>query len=126
MACKILVVDDEIDVEPLFRQGLRRELRNGAVEMEFVSDGSAALDRIRRSDAHSFDMVISDLNMPGMSGLELVQVIHHEEPQVKLAVVTAYDDQGTRAQVESVGVEYFFSKPVDFDAIRTCLQPMQG
>ncbi len=125
MTCRILVVDDEVDVESLFRQGLRKEIRSGKLEMEFAPSGAAALVRFREADSVPFDLVISDLNMPGISGLELVKAIHAEDPDMRLAVVTAYADPITSQQVASVGAEYFFPKPVDFDDIRTCLAPLQ-
>ncbi len=125
MARRILVVDDEVDVESLFRQGLRKEIREGELEVEFAQSGTAALDRMRRVGAAPFDMVISDLNMPGMNGLELMQVIREKEPDMPLAVVTAYADPTTNAQVVSAGAEYFFPKPVNFTDIRACLASLK-
>ena len=115
----ILVVDDEPDVEVLFRQQFRRDLRTGRFTMEFVQSAPAALQRIADAGDVSLILVLSDINMPGMSGLELLPKAKEVRPDVPIIMITAYGDMETKRKVLEGGAEALFTKPVDFGALRT-------
>ena len=117
MALLILVVDDEPDVELLFRQHLRRDLRAGRFTMEFAQSGDMALERIR--DAAGVSLILSDINMPGMSGLELLPQAKAVRPDVPIIMVTAYGDADTMAKALEGGAEALFTKPIDFGMLRS-------
>ncbi len=116
MTNRVLVVDDEKDMEPLFRQGLRRELKAGKIEIAFATGVDAALAMISDDKAAPFDKVISDLNMPGKSGFELLADV--DKDAFEIAVVSANADVDTRAKVEALGARAFFAKPVNFGEVR--------
>ncbi|MFW2542274.1 response regulator [Primorskyibacter sp. 2E107] len=121
---KILVVDDEPDMEPLFRQQLRRELRAGRFELDFAGSGCEALKRIDDDDPPRVVLVLSDINMPGMSGLELVARLRPRRPGLAISMVTAYDDADTRARAQANGADRIFSKPIDFGALKIYLEQL--
>lgn len=112
---KILVVDDEKDIQPLFEQRFRREIRNGEFEFVFAYSGEDAL--ICLSDyQHEAVLILSDINMPGMSGLDLLMNIkqcHHEPPPVVM-MITAYGDSENYTKAMELGADDFLTKPVDF------------
>ncbi|WP_425098772.1 response regulator [Tropicibacter sp. S64] len=118
---KILVVDDEPDMEPLFRQQLRRDLRAGRFELDFAISAREALDHMTRDVPPRVVLVLSDINMPGMSGLDLVAELRPRHPRLTISMITAYDDDETRARAEANGVDRIFSKPIDFAALKTYL-----
>jgi len=115
----ILVVDDEADIEMLFRQQFRRDLRAGRFTMEFVQSAPAALHRIADAGDVSLILVLSDINMPGMSGLELLPKARAIRPDVPIIMITAYGDVETKRKVLEGGAEALFTKPVDFGALRS-------
>ena len=92
----ILVVDDEPDVEALFRQQFRRELRAGRFAMEFAQSAPMALQRITKAGDESLILILSDINMPGMSGLELLPKAKAMRPDVPIIMITAYGDAETK------------------------------
>jgi CheY-like chemotaxis protein len=92
----ILVVDDEPDVETLFRQQFRRDLRAGRFSMEFAQSGVAALECIENTAAVSLILILSDINMPGMTGLELLPKAKTARPDVPVIMITAYGDAETK------------------------------
>jgi len=115
----ILVVDDEPDVEALFRQQFRRELRSGRFAMEFAQSAHMALQRISNAGDESLILILSDINMPGMSGLELLPKAKAIRPDVPVIMITAYGDDNTRRKALEGGAEALLTKPVDFVALRT-------
>jgi CheY-like chemotaxis protein len=115
----ILVVDDEPDVEMLFRQQFRRDLRSGRFAMEFAQSGSAALERIRDAREVSLILILSDINMPGMTGLELLPKAKALRPEVPLIMITAYGDADTKRKALEGGAEALLTKPIDFAALRS-------
>jgi CheY-like chemotaxis protein len=123
MALLILVVDDEPDVEMLFRQHFRRDLREGRFTMEFAQSGDMALQRIRDAAGVSLILILSDINMPGMSGLELLPKAKAARPDVPVIVpvimITAYGDANTMAKALEGGAEALFTKPIDFAMLRS-------
>ena len=118
MSLLILVVDDEPDIEELFRQRFRRDLRDGRFTMEFAYSASAALDRISDAGEASLILILSDINMPGMSGLELLPKAKALRPDVPVIMITAYGDAETKRKALENGAEALLTKPIDFVTLR--------
>ena len=114
----ILVVDDEPDVEVLFRQQFRLDLRAGRFTMEFARSASAALQRIADAAGVSLILILSDINMPGMSGLELLHKAKALRPDVPVIMITAYGDAETKRKAFEGGAEALLTKPIDFVTLR--------
>ena len=119
MSLLILVVDDEPDVEVLFRQQFRRDLRTGRFMMEFAQSAPAALQRIGDAQGVSLILILSDINMPGMTGLELLPKAKALRPDVPVIMITAYGDAETKRRALEGGAEALLTKPIDFVALRT-------
>jgi CheY-like chemotaxis protein len=119
MSLLILVVDDEPDVEMLFRQHFRRDLREGRFTMEFARSGDLALQRIADAAGVSLILILSDINMPGMSGLELLPKAKAVRPDVPIIMITAYGDADTIRKALEGGAEALLTKPIDFGALRS-------
>ncbi|MGA8889430.1 MAG: response regulator [Pseudolabrys sp.] len=119
MSFLILVVDDESDVADLFRQQFRRDLRAGRFMMEFAQSADKALQRISDIVDESLILILSDINMPGMSGLELLPKAKAARPDVPVIMITAYGDDNTRRKAIEGGAEALLTKPIDFVALRT-------
>lgn len=119
----VLVVDDETDVQTLFEQRFRRELRSGEIELHFAFSGEQAIDYMNRHQ-HEAVLILSDINMPGMSGLELLQYIkrQYELPPPVVMMITAYGDEENYNQAMSLGADDFLTKPVDFTALKEKLK----
>jgi CheY-like chemotaxis protein len=115
----ILVVDDEPDVEVLFRQQFRRDLRVGRFTMEFAQSAPTALDRIAEAANQSLILILSDINMPGMTGLELLPKAKAMRPDVPVIMITAYGDEQTKRKALENGAEALLTKPIDFTALRS-------
>jgi CheY-like chemotaxis protein len=114
----ILVVDDESDVELLFRQQFRRDLRSGRFSMEFAQSAGMALQRITDAGNESLILILSDINMPGMSGLELLPKAKAMRPDVPIIMITAYGDAETKRKALESGAEALLTKPIDFGTLR--------
>lgn len=119
MKLLILVVDDEPDVEMLFRQQFRRDLRAGRFTMEFAQSAPAALQCIGDARDASLILILSDINMPGMSGLELLPKAKAVRPDVPVIMITAYGDAETKRKALESGAEALFTKPIDFVQLRS-------
>ena len=115
----ILVVDDESDVEELFRQQFRRDLRAGRFVMEFAQSAPIALQRIADAVDQSLILILSDINMPGMSGLELLPKARAMRPDVPIIMITAYGDPETKRQALENGAEALLTEPIDFGTLRS-------
>ena len=115
----ILVVDDESDVEALFRQQFRHDLRAGRFTMEFAQSATMALQRIADAGSASLILILSDINMPGMSGLELLPKAKAMRPDVPIIMITAYGDADTKRKALENGAEALLTKPIDFGALRS-------
>jgi CheY-like chemotaxis protein len=113
------VVDDEPDVELLFRQQFRRDLRAGRYAMEFAQSAPMALERIAEAGAESLILILSDINMPGMSGLELLPKAKALRPDVPIIMITAYGDAETKRKALENGAESLLTKPIDFGMLRS-------
>jgi CheY-like chemotaxis protein len=114
----VLVVDDEPDVEALFRQQFRRETRAERFVMTFAQSAAEALQKIADSSIHSLILILSDINMPGMSGLELLPKAKAIRPDVPIIMITAYGDAETRRKALDGGAEALLTKPIDFGTLR--------
>jgi len=114
----VLVVDDEADVEVLFRQHFRRELRDGRFKMEFALDAESALARIGNCSDATLILILSDINMPGMNGFELLERARRMRPDVPVIMITAYGDADTERNARDGGAEGFLAKPIDFTMLR--------
>jgi CheY-like chemotaxis protein len=122
----ILVVDDEPDVEQLFRQQFRRDLRSGRFAMEFAQSAAAALECIAAAADRSLIMILSDINMPGMSGLELLPHAKSLRPDVPIIMITAYGDPETKRKALEKGAESLLTKPIDFGSLRSEIDQRVG
>jgi CheY-like chemotaxis protein len=117
MSGLILVVDDEPDVADLFRQQFRKELRDSRFVMEFALNAADALERVHAAEAKLF-LILSDINMPGMSGLDLLPRARQARPDVPVIMITAYGDDETRRKAAEAGAAGLFTKPIDFPELR--------
>jgi CheY-like chemotaxis protein len=122
----ILVVDDEPDVEALFRQQFRRDLRAGRFAMEFAQSAPMALQRINNAGDESLILILSDINMPGMSGLELLPKAKALRPDVPIIMITAYGDAETKRRALENGAEALLTKPIDFGTLRSEIEICVG
>jgi len=118
------VVDDEPDVADLFRQRFRRETRQGIYVMHFAASGVEALDRLASEIQPTLVAVLSDINMPGMDGLELLAEIKQQFPDLPVMMVTAYGDNERRKRAAEYGAAEFITKPVDFDQLKAQLRQL--
>ena len=120
MSVYILVVDDEPDVEALFRQQFRRDLQSGRFLMEFAPSAPEALARVAEIADPSLILILilSDINMPGMSGLEMLPKVRAERPDVPVIMITAYGDAETRRKAIERGAVGLLTKPIDFALLR--------
>ena len=126
MSLLILVVDDEADVEPLFRQQFRRDIRASRFTMEFAQSAMEALEQIDHAEGVTLILVLSDINMPGMSGIELLPKIKVLRPDVPVIMITAYGDAETKRKALENGAEALLTKPIDFAALRQQIETRLG
>ena len=120
---KILVVDDEEDIQTLFQQRFRKEIRNGLVDFAFAISGEQALKYLNEQH-HEAVLILSDINMPGMSGLELLEKIKrtYQAPPPVVMMITAYGDAENYDQAMKLGADDFLTKPVDFALLKEKLK----
>jgi CheY-like chemotaxis protein len=118
LSVSILVVDDEPDVEDLFRQQFRRDLKSGRFTMEFAPSAPAALARVANVADPSLILILSDINMPGMTGLEMLPKVRSQRPEVPVIMITAYGDAETRRKAIENGAVGLLTKPIDFALLR--------
>jgi CheY-like chemotaxis protein len=125
MPMKILVVDDEKDVQLLFQQRFRREIKKQEIDFAFAFSGEEALDYLN-VHVHEAVLILSDINMPGMSGLELLEKIktNYLEPPPVVMMITAYGDEENYATAQRLGADDFLTKPVDFKALKEKLKTL--
>ena len=116
---KILVVDDEKDIQPLFEQRFRREIKKGEIKFVFAYSGKEALERFIECQ-HEAVLILSDINMPGMSGLELLDQIkqNYHDPSPLVMMITAYGDSENYDRAMELGADDFITKPVDFTTLK--------
>lgn len=120
---KILVVDDETDVQPLFLQRFRKEIKSHELEFDFATSGEEALDYLREKHSEVV-LILSDINMPGMSGLDLLLHIRHDflAPPPTVMMITAYGDEENYRRAIQNGANDFLTKPLDFNLLKEKLK----
>ena len=120
---KILVVDDETDVQALFEQRFRKEIRSGEMLFDFAFSGEEALKYLNQHEQEAV-LILSDINMPGMSGLELLSQIKQKymKPPPVVMMITAYGDEENFNNAKKLGADDFLTKPVDFTSLRDKLK----
>jgi CheY-like chemotaxis protein len=114
----VLVVDDEPDIEALFRQQFRRDLRAQRFVMDFAISAADALVRIANTIEQSLILILSDINMPGMTGLEMLPRVREIRPDVPVIMITAYGDADTKRKAIESGATGLWTKPIDFSLLR--------
>lgn len=117
---KILVVDDELDVKDLYKQKFRKEIKKHEYDFSFAHSGDEALGMVKELDHEEALLVLSDINMPGMSGLELLEKLKKDEDSqnAKVVMVSAYGDQQNYNTAKTLGADDFVTKPVDFSKLK--------
>lgn len=121
---KFLVVDDERDVEMLFRQKFRKEVKSGLLELEFAFSGAEALDFLQNKQPPDIVYIFSDINMPGMTGFELLEQVKIQFPHIKVSMISAYGDSENYDKAINSGAKEFFTKPIDFDSLKNELHQL--
>ena len=124
MSVSILVVDDEPDVVDLFKRRFRKELRRGDYVMIFADSGEDALEKLTGSVEPEIMLILSDINMPGMSGYELLGEAKRRWPSLPVAMITAYGDDESRRRAMEAGALHFLTKPLDFDELKGMIGEM--
>ncbi len=122
MSVSILVVDDEPDVIELFRQRFRRELRSGAYVLHFAASGRAALALLTDGVQPELLVILSDINMPEMDGLQLLREVKRRWPGLPVIMITAYSDDERRRLADEIGASDFLNKPIDFEHLKQRIQ----
>jgi CheY-like chemotaxis protein len=115
---KIFIVDDEPDVELMFRQKFRNEIKTGEFSLMFALSAEQALAFMGNLEPFDIILVLSDINMPGMNGLELLKRIRKLYPDLKVFMISAYGDQHNKDEASRLGATDFITKPVDFPLLK--------
>ena len=115
---KIMVVDDERDIEFLFRQQFRKETKEGLLELYYAFSGEEALQYLHAITPPDIVCILSDINMPGMTGLDLLKIVKEQYPHIRVSMITAYGDEQNFNIAMSTGAEHYFTKPIDFVQIK--------
>jgi CheY-like chemotaxis protein len=116
-----MVVDDEHDVGPLFRQKFRKEMREGFIDFHFTFSGEDALEYLNTAKAADLVLILSDINMPGINGIELLRILKEKYSHLKVFMITAYDDKEKYDKIMKYGAEEYFTKPIDFEKLKTVI-----
>ena len=116
-----MVVDDEKDMKILFEQRFRKEIKSGKVAFLFAFSGEEACDYLKSNGTDNVNQILSDINMPGMNGLELLKWIKNYFPELKVAMITAYGDQNNYQQAIEYGCDDYMTKPIDFIQLKNKL-----
>lgn len=114
----IMVVDDEPDIQMLFEQRFRKEIRGGELSFRFAFSGAEALEILNSTAGTDLVLILSDINMPGMSGLDLLKAIKHARPALPVFMITAYDDQEKFREAMDNGANDYIAKPIDFTQLK--------
>jgi CheY-like chemotaxis protein len=120
---KIMIVDDEKDMKILFEQRFRKEIKEGKLAFLFAFSGEEAKDYLQSNGSGNLNQILSDINMPGMNGLELLKWIKDNYPELKVAMITAYGDQNNYKQAIEYGADDYMTKPIDFVQLKGKVLP---
>jgi CheY-like chemotaxis protein len=115
---KLLVVDDESDVQFLFQQKFRKEIKSGEMQIKYALNGSSALELIESMENKTEYLILTDINMPEMNGIELLKKIKARYPELKVFMITAYEDEQNFNAAKSLGADDYFTKPLRFDLLK--------
>ncbi|QDL09748.1 response regulator [Brasilonema octagenarum UFV-E1] len=117
---KIMVVDDEQDVQFLFEQKFRRELKKNLISLDFTLSAEEALKKIQSQTKliECLSLILADINMPGMNGLQLLKIIKQNFPNLKVFIITAYDDEDNYLIAKKYGADEYITKPIQFDKLK--------
>lgn len=118
---KLIVVDDESDVQFLFQQKFRKEIRSGEMQISFALNGYSALELLEQLDNPSDYLILTDINMPKMTGIELLKEIKMKYPSLKVYMITAYGDEQNFNTAKELGADDYFTKPLQFDLLKSKL-----
>jgi DNA-binding NtrC family response regulator len=118
---RLIVVDDERDIQLLFQQKFRKELRRGEIQIHYAFDGNSALELISGMENPESYLILTDINMPEMNGIELLKKIKERYPRLKVIMITAYGDEQNVSAAKQLGAEEYFIKPIEFDSLKAKL-----
>lgn len=113
----IMVVDDEQDIKSLFQQKFRKEIRQKSLDFCFAFSAEDALESLPQKNNHLI-LILADINMPGMNGLELLKILKQQYPQIKVFIITAYGDEQNYNIAMQYGADDYLVKPIKFDALK--------
>jgi len=113
-----MVVDDEEDIQSLFKQKFRKEIKAGQIQFHFCLSAEAALNYLENQEEASIVLILSDINMPGMNGLELLRILKEKFPDLKVFMITAYGDERNYQTAMAYGADDYITKPVNFDTLK--------
>lgn len=122
----IMVVDDEPDIQLLFEQRFRKEIRSGEMQFHFAFSGDEALNVLGSSEGTDLVLILSDINMPGMSGLDLLKEIRVQRPSLPVFMITAYDDREKYESAMASGANDYIAKPIDFSELKEKMRALEG
>jgi len=114
----VMVVDDEEDIQSLFKQKFRKEIKAGQIEFHFALSAETALEYLENDDEASIVLILSDINMPGMNGLELLKILKEKFTDLKVFMITAYGDERNYQTAIAYGSDDYITKPVNFDVLK--------
>ncbi len=114
----VLIVDDEHDVQLLFELHFEDEIENGEMAFHFALSGDEALNWLNAQNKTDLALILSDINMPDMDGLELLGKLKNQYPEISVMMVTAYGDEATRAKAHNLGCDDYITKPIDFSGLK--------
>jgi len=121
---KILVVDDELDIQSLFQQKFKNEIKEEKIKFHFAYSAEDALAFLDTLHAAEIVLILSDINMPGMTGLELLRVIKEKYSHLKVFMITAYDDEEKHSKAIKYGADKYLTKPIDFEELKNAIQTL--
>jgi len=124
MSISILVVDDEQDVVALFKRRFRHEIKKGSYSLHFVLSGLDALELLEQEIEPELMLILSDINMPGMSGLDLLSEVKKKSPELPIVMITAYGDEENRNRARELGAAKFLTKPINFDELKNTISSL--
>ncbi|MEG3937077.1 MULTISPECIES: response regulator [unclassified Microcoleus] len=123
---KVMVVDDEEDIQSLFTQKFRKEIKAGQIYFYFALSAEAALEYLENHKEASIVLILSDINMPGMNGIELLRIIKEKFPDLKVFMITAYEDENNHQTAMAYGADDYITKPVNFEVLKNKIMNLES